>query len=225
MINETPNFYAILTPDVRYSKEISANEKLLFAEVTALLTMRNECFASNNYFASLFGVTPQAISKWLKNLEKNGFVSMKYIYKQGSKEIEKRFIEVSTSVDRGINNGIKGINNSLGGINSRLKVSNTLLINTLNNNTIYASLSEKEKELFNEYLDLRKKKKLSNQDSVIKRLLKKYDELKRNPQIIENAIVREYRDFFPINNYGGKNSALLARCTRESEKDYTATEF
>lgn len=225
MINETPNFYAILTPDVRYSKEISANEKLLFAEVTALLTMRNECFASNNYFASLFGVTPQAISKWLKNLEKNGFVSMKYIYKQGSKEIEKRFIEVSTSVDRGINNGIKGINNSLGGINSRLKVSNTLLINTLNNNTIYASLSEKEKELFNEYLDLRKKKKLSNQDSVIKRLLKKYDELKRNPQIIENAIVREYRDFYPINNYGGKKSELLARCTRESEKDYTATEF
>lgn len=103
--------------------------------------------------------------------------------------------------------------------------SNTLLINTLNNNTIYASLSEKEKELFNEYLDLRKKKKLSNQDSVIKRLLKKYDELKRNPQIIENSIVREYRDFYPINNYGGKKSELLARCTRESEKDYTATEF
>lgn len=35
-MNETPSYYAILTANVRYSKLINANEKLLFAEITAL---------------------------------------------------------------------------------------------------------------------------------------------------------------------------------------------
>lgn len=31
---ENPCYYAILTAEVRYSKNINANEKLLFAEIT-----------------------------------------------------------------------------------------------------------------------------------------------------------------------------------------------
>ena len=73
-MSETPNYYAILTANVRYSKLINANEKLLFAEITALSNSTGICWASNNYFANLFDMTPQAISKWIRNLEKNHFI-------------------------------------------------------------------------------------------------------------------------------------------------------
>lgn len=122
---ETPNYYAIITANVRYSKNINANEKLLFAEITALSNKTKECWASNNYFAILYNVTPQAISKWIKNLEKNGFITIKYIYKQGTKEIEKRIL--------GINDGILGINDGLGGYQHTIKDNNTSINNKHNN--------------------------------------------------------------------------------------------
>lgn len=90
---EQPNYYAILTAEVRYSKLINANEKILFAEITALSNKTGECWASNNYFAQLYDVTPQAISKWVNNLAKHGFILLNYIYKSGSNEIEKRIIK------------------------------------------------------------------------------------------------------------------------------------
>lgn len=111
---ENPNYYAILTADVRYSKEINANEKLLFAEITALSSSTGICWASNTYFSELFNCTPQAISKWIKNLENNGFISVNYIYKNGSKEIVKREISCINAHLGGVNNGIKGINHDLG---------------------------------------------------------------------------------------------------------------
>ena len=122
---ETPNFYAIISADVRYSKNINANEKLLYAEITALTQSTGICWASNIYFAGLFNCTPQAISKWVKNLEKNGFLVCEYEYEKGSKEVKKRLIKVSTTVEGGINNGIKGINHSLGGYQHTIKENNT----------------------------------------------------------------------------------------------------
>lgn len=120
---ETPHYYAILTANVRYCKELSANEKLLYAEITSLMYSSGICWASNNYFSTLFNCTPQAISKWIKNLEKQCFISCEYIYKDGSKEIEKRII-------KGINTDIKGINHHLGGyqppIKDNIKESNNI---------------------------------------------------------------------------------------------------
>lgn len=122
---ENPNFYAIITADVRYSKLISANEKLLYAEITSLTHSSGICWASNNYFSELYNVTPQAISKWIKKLKENGFIDVKYIYKEGSKEILKREI-------RCINNGLLGINNGLRGYQQRIK--DNIINNNINNN-------------------------------------------------------------------------------------------
>jgi len=129
---ENPSYYSILTAEVRYCKEISANEKILFSEITALMQMNGECYASNNYFASLFDVTPQAISKWINHLIRLNFISVKYTYKQGSKEIEKRVL--------GINNGFKGINNGLRGYQQRIKD------NTIYNNNIVMQIEAKQKK-------------------------------------------------------------------------------
>jgi len=125
---EKPSYYSIITADVRYSELINANEKLLYAEITSLTHSSGVCWASNNYFSELYKVTPQAISKWIRNLSKNGFITLGYIYKEGSKEILKREI-------RCINTGFLGINTGLKGYQHTIKDNNTS-INNIDNNII-----------------------------------------------------------------------------------------
>jgi len=124
---ENPSYYSIITADVRYSKLINANEKLLYAEITSLTNQSGVCWASNNYFSNLYNVTPQAISKWIKHLKENEFINVNYIYKEGSKEILKREI-------RCINNSLLGINNGLKGYQHTIK-DNSIIYNNIINNT------------------------------------------------------------------------------------------
>lgn len=156
-MSEAPNYYAILTANVRYSKLINANEKLLFAEITALSNSTGICWASNNYFANLFDMTPQAISKWIRNLEKNHFIKCNYVYKKGSKEIEKREIVCINHSLEGINNGFKGINHSLEGYQHTIKDNNTS-INNISNNREHSLISS----FFNENKEIQKDDKTIN---------------------------------------------------------------
>lgn len=74
---ERPNYYAVITADVRYSQDISSSAKLIYAEITALANKTGTCWASNKYFADLYGVNPDAVSKWVKQLVDAGFVTTK----------------------------------------------------------------------------------------------------------------------------------------------------
>lgn len=110
-MNETPNYYAILPAKVRYDNRLKPNEKLLYAEITALTNKTGKCFASNSYFAKLYDVTTQSISNWISNLVKYGYVNREIIYKEGSKEILNRYI---TIIVEGIKENFKdnSINNN-----------------------------------------------------------------------------------------------------------------
>lgn len=86
---EQPNYYAILPAFIRYDNDLPANARLLYGELTALANKKGYCFASNNYFAPLYGVTPQAVSKWIQALEKKGYITIEYI-RENSAIIERR---------------------------------------------------------------------------------------------------------------------------------------
>lgn len=105
-MEERPNYYAIIPAEVRYDENLKANEKLMYGEITALTYKTGECWASNNYFARLYKTTPQAISKWILNLSKYGYLSIDYEYE--GKMIKKRILKVSTNIDRGINKYLEG---------------------------------------------------------------------------------------------------------------------
>jgi len=87
-----PNYYAVIPAEVRYSKNLTPNAKLLYAEITALCNMNGKCTASTQYFCRLYEVSRVSIQKWLKNLEDNNYIKRVNIYKQGSKEILSRVI-------------------------------------------------------------------------------------------------------------------------------------
>ena len=68
-----PNFYAIIPADIRYSKELSMFQKLLYAEITALTQKDWFCWASNAYFAELYWKPPETISRVINDLAEKWF--------------------------------------------------------------------------------------------------------------------------------------------------------
>ena len=121
-----PNYYAILTSEVRYNQNLTPNAKLLYAEITALINMNGVCFASNSYFANLYGKSKTTVSKWVSELVKEGFVEVKLTYKEGSKEIENRYITITKGGNRkqGVNPLVKKLKDNTTILNTNTTYSN-----------------------------------------------------------------------------------------------------
>tara|TARA_R100000995_G_C3477642_1_gene121899 strand:- start:43 stop:645 length:603 start_codon:yes stop_codon:yes gene_type:complete len=94
---DKPNYYAVIPANVRYSKELTPNAKLLYAEITALCNMNGKCTASTQYFATLYNVSKTSIQNWLKTLEDNNHITRHNIFKLGTKEILSRHIKLINS--------------------------------------------------------------------------------------------------------------------------------
>lgn len=69
-----PAYYAVIPADVRYDDRISDKAKLLYGEIAALTTADGYCFASNSYFAKLYGVTERTISASISALQEQGYI-------------------------------------------------------------------------------------------------------------------------------------------------------
>lgn len=115
-MNETPNYFAIIPANIRYSKELTDKEKLLYGEITALTNTKGYCFATNNYFAQLYDVSKKTISRAISNLEKNKFVEIHTIYNPKTKEVVERRIyidkNVHTPMDKNVQDNNTSINNT-----------------------------------------------------------------------------------------------------------------
>jgi hypothetical protein len=88
--------------------------------------MNGECFATNKYFANLYCKSIVTISKWVSELVANNYISTSYTYKEGTKEIDRRYIRI-------LKGGIK--ENSREGIKENFKDNNT----SINNNITYSN--------------------------------------------------------------------------------------
>lgn len=93
-MEQKPNYYSIIPANVRYDKRLTPNSKLLFAEITSLCNMNGKCFATDDYFCRLYGVSKRSIQDWLKQLEDYGYIKREIEYKEGSKEILHRYVSI-----------------------------------------------------------------------------------------------------------------------------------
>lgn len=134
--NEQPNYYAILPSSIRYDNRLKPNEKLLYSEITALSNKTGLCYATNKYFADLYEVENETISRWIKHLKELQYIDVEIIYKEDTKEIDKRVIKINgIPIDKNINAYIP--NNQEGyckkrqeGIDEKVKENNTSINNT-----------------------------------------------------------------------------------------------
>ena len=134
-----PNYYAVIPAEVRYSKDLTPNAKLLYAEITALSRKENMCWASNKYFSNLYEVSTVTISRWISSLVKHGFVNRQIIYKNGTKEIDKRYLQLC----RG------GINNNNNTPINKIDKDNTT---SINNTSINNNISTRQKSFILEVM-------------------------------------------------------------------------
>lgn len=88
------SYYAIIPANVRYDEKLTPNSKLLYGEITALCNEKGYCWAGNQYFADLYGVSKRSITNWIKSLIDGGYISTQVEYKEGSKEIKNRYIRL-----------------------------------------------------------------------------------------------------------------------------------
>lgn len=137
MEDQQKSYYAIIPANVRYDKDLAPNAKLLYGEITSLCNEIGYCWASNQYFAELYGVSVLSIKRWVNSLVAKGYVYRTLTYKPNSKEVDKRILSIdggikidTTSVQECYDPSIKK------GTSSSIKNdtdNNTVINNTFNN--------------------------------------------------------------------------------------------
>jgi len=127
---DKPAYYVIVPASVRYDKKLTANAKLLYGEITALCNKEGYCWASNSYFANLYGVSKNSISSWINDLRDAGHISVQMNYKEGTQHILNRYIKLLVE---GTPENLGTYPNNLGEGTPENLVVNTTLNNTYNN--------------------------------------------------------------------------------------------
>ena len=80
--------------EVWLDKSLGWSEKLLLVEIDSLDNDEG-CWASNEYFAEFFNLSKDRISKLISSLKKKGYVTVDLIYKEGTKQIDKRVVKIT----------------------------------------------------------------------------------------------------------------------------------
>lgn len=77
--------------EIWLADDIGWSAKLLLVEIDSL-AKNGECFATNEYFGQFFSLSKDRISKLISELREKGYVEVNIIYKDDSKQIDKRLI-------------------------------------------------------------------------------------------------------------------------------------
>lgn len=201
------SYYAIIPANIRHDSSITPNAKLLYGEITALCNEKGYCWANNEYFASLYGVSKVSISKWIRQLVEKGYIDSVLEYKEGTKEILNRYLTI-------VNDPIKEKFNTP--IKEKFKDNNTLINNTSNNKkekrkTEFDLLIEgytEDLQLRNtiyEFLKMRKAIKAPMTSNALKLMLNKLDRLAPKDihcdlriAILEQSIMNSWKGIFEL---------------------------
>ena len=87
-----PGYFAILPASVRYDNRLSASEKLMFSEITALAGRNGYAYAKNKYFAGLYGVDERTIRRWIAKLADMKYVSVSLVKKANGADDFRRIV-------------------------------------------------------------------------------------------------------------------------------------
>ncbi|MDO5555827.1 MAG: helix-turn-helix domain-containing protein [Clostridia bacterium] len=90
------NYYAIIPSYVRYNHNLKFAERLMYGEITALSNKEGFCFASNRYFAELYGVSLSTISRWISHLSEFGYIDIELIRNEKKEIVERRLYVMDT---------------------------------------------------------------------------------------------------------------------------------
>lgn len=94
--NEYLTIYSIVNKSVLKDKTFSSLDKLILLNITALCCKSGKCFATNRYFAEIFGVSKNTISTSINKLVRNNILISKIDKTQIN--ISKRYLFLHDNV-------------------------------------------------------------------------------------------------------------------------------
>lgn len=146
-------YYAIIPANVRYDKELPPNAKLLYGEITALCNQNGYCWATNKYFADLYGVSERTVTDWIKRLEDLKYISTEVLtkrYEDGTvKKIRNIYLMGNYHIEEKQQNHIEvKIQNHIEEKTDHHIEENFAYNNTINNNTIIKETYKEKFETF-----------------------------------------------------------------------------
>lgn len=93
---DTANFFAILPSAVRYNAKLTSRSILLYAVLTSLAGGDGEAYASNEYLMNVLGTSERTVNRLLAELVAEKYITVRYEYRDGTKEIARRFISIKS---------------------------------------------------------------------------------------------------------------------------------
>ena len=133
------NFKGIWIPkEIWESDELTLREKVFLVEIDSL-DGDDGCYASNDHFAKFFGLSKKRCSEVINSLNYKGYITIRYLYKDKTKQIEKRIIKIVKTKYFGIRETDRGIRKTDRGYSEKCEDNNTLINNTINNTTTTTS--------------------------------------------------------------------------------------
>tara|TARA_R110002049_G_scaffold309180_1_gene518103 strand:- start:4952 stop:5662 length:711 start_codon:yes stop_codon:yes gene_type:complete len=89
------DFKGIWIPkEIWLSKDLTLQEKVFLVEISSLDNSKG-CYANNKYFSDFFGISKTRVSLVIKSLVDKKYITSKIIYKEGSKQILNRVLNIS----------------------------------------------------------------------------------------------------------------------------------
>lgn len=235
MEEQQRSYYAIIPANVRYDKDLAPNAKLLYGEITALCNEKGYCWASNQYFAELYGVSVLSIKRWVNSLVTKGYVYRTLTYKPNSKEVDKRILSIdggikidTTSVQKCYDPSIK--NDTSSSIKNDTD-NNTSINNTFNNTNIYKEKNIKKESVnsviaeytenkdlqdaLHGFVEMRNKARKPLTARAMKLSLNKLNELALDDvtkiAIVNQSIVHSWLTFYKLQNNNNGSQRQLTR--------------
>lgn len=87
-------YFAIIPANVRYDKSIPMGAKLLYGEITALCNEKGFCWATNKYFAELYGVNERTVRNWVGALTERNYIYNNIQYDTDGKTVLQRCLSI-----------------------------------------------------------------------------------------------------------------------------------
>lgn len=147
-----PSYYAVIPANVRYDKDLPSNAKLLYGEITALCNAEGFCWASNAYFADLYGMSTRNVSRLISQLNDKGYVRVEIINDYERKiyinATHDKIVQPHDKIVQPPTTKLsKGYDEIVQPPHDKIVYKNNTSINTTNNNTINNKNNIKEKSI------------------------------------------------------------------------------
>jgi len=86
----TPIYHSLLS-----YPNLTDADKITISVILSWTENERECFMGNDYLGEFMGITRTAASKRITRLKNLGIIDVRYTYKKGKREVDKRFITIN----------------------------------------------------------------------------------------------------------------------------------